>query len=237
MFSYGQYCPVAKSAEILGDRWTLMIVREMTNGVTRFNEFHRGLPGISRSVLVERLRRLEGSGIVERRDAEYLLTDSGRALQRILSEMGHWAARWVLSDPTPKESDPDFILLGISRHVNAAAAPAEPTVLEFELHGGRRRRRYWVVIESGDVSLCLKPPAFDTDLVIRCDARTLYRVYSGWMDYRAAIRSGAIELDGPRALVRAFPELMEWSAFAETVRQTRKGSLRPGRRREPPKRA
>jgi len=222
MFSYGQYCPIAKSAEILGDRWTLLIVREMNNGVRRFNEFHRGLPGISRSVLVERLRRLEDSGVVERRGAEYLLTESGKDLKRVIREMGEWAARWVLSDPTPRESDPDLIVLFISRHVKVDAAPDGRTVLEFDVGGTRGRRRYWLVVESSDVSLCLKPPGFDTDLVIRASARTLHRVYMGQLDYTAAVRSGAIELDGPRQLVRTFPKLMEWSAFAPTARQAKR---------------
>lgn len=221
MFSYGQYCPVAKSAEILGDRWTLLIVRELINGVCRFNEFHRGLPGISRSVLVDRLRRLRDAGVIAHRDGDYVLTESGNGLRPVIREMGHWAARWVLTDPRPDEVDPDLIVLFISRHVRIEEAPEGRTVLELDVAVNGKRRRYWIVVEGGDVSLCLKPPGFDADLVIRAEARTLHRIYMGWLDYTAAVRSGALEVDGPRSLVRAFPKMMEWSDFASTVRRRR----------------
>jgi DNA-binding HxlR family transcriptional regulator len=226
MFSYGQYCPIAKSAEILGDRWTLLIVREMTNGVRRFNEFHRGLPGISRSVLVERLRRLEDAGVLERRfdqpgkNAEYHLTEAGEDLKGVLGGMGHWAARWVLSDPTPRDSDPDLVMLFISRHIAVENLPDERVVVVFEIRAGRRVRRYWLVLNAGDISLCLKPPGFEADVVVRSEAASLQRVYMGRLDYAQALRSGAVEVEGPRTLVRAFPSWMKWSHFAETVRQS-----------------
>ena len=224
MFSYGQYCPIAKSAEILGDRWTLLIARELAFGVHRFNQLHRGLPGISRSVLTERLRRLEELDVVERRmdehgkNPEYFLTEAGEDLRHIIHVMGDWAARWVLSDPTPEESDPDLMLLAISRHVHLDALPERRTVVEFEIRSVRRKRRYWLVLDSGDASLCFKPPGFDTDLVVRAEVSSLYRVYMGRLDYAKAVRSGQIELDGPSTLVKAFPKWMEWSHFADTVR-------------------
>jgi len=226
MFSYGQYCPIAKSAEILGDRWTLLIIREMAHGVHRFNEFHRGLPGISRSVLVERLRRLEDAGVLERRfdepgkSAEYHLTRAGEDLKGILRVMGQWAARWVLSDPTPRETDPDLLILFISRHIAVENLPEQRVVVAFEIRTGRRMRRYWLVLNAGDISLCLKPPGFEADLVVCSDAASLQRVYMGRLDYAQALRSGALEVDGPRHLVRAFPSWMKWSHFAETVRQS-----------------
>jgi len=226
MFSYGQYCPVAKSAEILGDRWTLLIVREMSFGVRRFNEFHRGLPGISRSVLVERLRRLEDVGVVERRfdeggkNPEYHLTEAGEDLKGVLRGMGQWAARWVLSDPTPRDTDPDLLLLFISRHIHVDRLPEQRVVVAFEITLRQRTRRYWLVMHSGEVSLCLKPPGFDPDLVVRSDAESLHRVYMGRLDYPRALRTGAIELEGPRTLMRAFPSWMKWSHFADAVRRS-----------------
>ena len=226
MFTYGRYCPVAKSAEILGDRWTLLICNEIIFGVHHFNELHRGLPGISRSVLIERLRRLEEMGIVERRrdaqgkNPEYFVTEAGKDLQRVIDVMGEWGARWVLSDPTPRDTDPDFLLIAICRCVRVNALPKRRTVVEFEIRGAGRKRRYWVVLDSGDVSLCLKPPGFDADLVVRADARTLFRVHMGRLDYVKAVRGRQIELDGPSALVKAFPKWMGGSHFADTVRKS-----------------
>lgn len=226
MFSYGRYCPIAKSAEILGDRWTLLICNEILHGVRHFNGLHRGLPGISRSVLIERLRRLEDMGVIERRaDArgkkpEYFVTEAGEDVQRVLRSMGEWGARWVLSDPTPRDTDPDFLLVGICRHVRVSALPDKRTVVEFEIRSSGRKRRYWVVLDSGDVSLCLKPPGFDADLVVSADAKSLHRVHSGRLDYRKAVRDGGIALDGPKALVKAFPSWMKWSGFADIVRES-----------------
>jgi hypothetical protein len=110
------------------------------------------------------------------------------------------------------------MLIAISRHLHLDALPHERTVVEFEIRGTPRRRRYWLVLDSRDASLCFKPPGFDVDLVVRADARSLYRVYMGRLDYAQALRSGAIELEGPRELVRSFPKWMAWSAFAPIVR-------------------
>lgn len=227
MFSYGQYCPVAKSAEILGERWTVMVVREMSFGAHRFNELLRGLPRISRSVLAERLRRLEDLGVIEHRteggSPGYYLTEAGRDLTQVVRAMGAWAARWVLSDPTPQDTDPDLMLLAISRHLRLDRVPDGRTVVEFDIRGVPRARRYWLVLDAREASLCFKPPGFEADLVIRADARSLYRVYMGRLDYARALSSGKIELEGPRALVRAFPEWMAGSRFADEVR----GAARP----------
>ncbi|HXG40441.1 MAG TPA: helix-turn-helix domain-containing protein, partial [Candidatus Limnocylindrales bacterium] len=111
MRSHAQYCPVAKAAEAIGDRWTLLIVRELLNGASRFNELERGLPGISRSILAGRLRGLEAAGIVERtagperRTGGYRLTGAGRELDPVFQLLGEWAVRWILSDPRPEELD------------------------------------------------------------------------------------------------------------------------------------
>src|SRR4030095_10287299 len=117
MRSYAQYCPVAKASEILGDRWTLLIVREMLGGVRGFNELQRGLPGISRSVLTDRMRALEGAGVIERRTGpkgrtlEYRLTSAGRDLQPVVQAMGEWGAAWAVTEPRPPERAPDLLLL------------------------------------------------------------------------------------------------------------------------------
>jgi DNA-binding HxlR family transcriptional regulator len=117
MHLYGQYCPVARAAEILGDRWTLLIIRELLADIKHFNELERGLPRISRMLLVERLRRLERTGMLERRGAsrgkptEYRLTAAGLELQRIIDDLGQWGARWAFGQPRPSELDP-IILCG-----------------------------------------------------------------------------------------------------------------------------
>src|SRR6266849_6509077 len=124
MYLYGQYCPVARTAEILADRWTMLIIRELLDDVNHFNELQRGLPRMSRTLLAERLRRLEQTGVVERRVAsrgkpiEYRLTPAGRELQRVIDVFGEWGARWAFGDPRPHELDPIVLLWWMRRRVN-----------------------------------------------------------------------------------------------------------------------
>ncbi|MFP3914469.1 MAG: winged helix-turn-helix transcriptional regulator, partial [Actinomycetota bacterium] len=150
--SYGQYCPVAKASELLGDRWNLLIVRELLFGPIRFTEMERGLPGISRSVLADRLRRLREAGICTKTvDGAYRFTEAGEALRPVVQSMGEWVARWILTDPTPAEADPHLLVLFISRHVDREALPDHRVVLEFRFTGDGEP--VWLTLEPGDVSV------------------------------------------------------------------------------------
>jgi DNA-binding HxlR family transcriptional regulator len=139
MYESGQYCPIARASEILADRWTPLIVRELLAGVRHFDELDRGLPGISRALLAERLRRLEQSGVVVRRAGtaghvtEYRLTPAGEELQRVSDVVGEWGARWVFGDPRPDELDPVVLLWWMRRRVHQDRLPAPRVVIEFRL--------------------------------------------------------------------------------------------------------
>ena len=141
---YGQYCPVAKAAEVLGDRWTLLIMRELIEGVERFNELERGLPGISRSLLAQRLRALESSGLIDRRvDGDgrpsYRLTAAGRSAEGPIMALGEWAARTLMEPvPEPRELDPSLLMWWIHRHVRRDGLPAGRTVLRVDFTGPKR---------------------------------------------------------------------------------------------------
>jgi len=223
MRSYGQYCPVAKGAQILGDRWTVLIVREMSFGVHRFNELERCLPGISRSVLTQRLRHLEHIGIIERRASgagravEYHLTEAGLDLKPVLTALGEWAARWAFGDPDPRELDPDLLMRWISRHVANEQLPGRRVVAQFEFPVPRARR-YWLVLEPDEASVCLHDPGFDTDVFVTADTEALYGVYMGRRTLRSAMLEGLVRVEGPSNLVRAFPRWFTWSDFAPTIR-------------------
>jgi DNA-binding HxlR family transcriptional regulator len=218
MRSYGQYCPIAKAAETLGDRWTVLIVRELGFGVDRFNELHRCLPGISRSVLSQRLRHLERVGIIERRSTTYRLTPAGQDLRPVLRELGNWAARWAFGEPDPRELDPDLVIRWMSRHVAADALPGRRVVTQFDLTGPRPRR-YWLVLERTDVSVCLHDPGFPVDVFVAAATAVLYDVYLGRRALPEAIRDGLVTVSGAPALVRAFPSWLTGSDFAPAVRQ------------------
>lgn len=218
MRSYGQYCPIARAAETLGDRWTILIVRELGFGVDRFNELQRCLPGISRSVLTQRLRHLERVGIIERRSTTYHLTSAGRSLQPVLRELGDWAARWAFGEPDPRELDPDLVIRWISRHVATGALPAHRVVSQFDLTGPPARR-YWLVLDPADVSVCLHDPGFPVDVFVAASTAVLYDVYLGRRTLRGAIRDGLVAVTGSPAMVRAFPRWLTGSDFAPAVRQ------------------
>ena len=173
------YCPVAKATEILGDRWTLLIVREMLGGASGFNELQRGLPGISRSVLANRMRALERAEVIERRTGpkgrtlEYRLTPAGRDLDPVVQAIGEWGATWSFTEPRPEELDPDLLIVWMARHVDRQQLPLNRTVVQFDFRDPKRR--YWMVLEPAEVSACLKHPGFDVDLEVIVDTTTLER--------------------------------------------------------------
>jgi DNA-binding HxlR family transcriptional regulator len=223
MHLYGQYCPVARAAEILADRWTVLIIRELLADVNHFNELERGLPRISRTLLADRLRRLERTGVLQRRAAargkptEYRLTPAGRELQRVIDLFGEWGARWAFGDPRPNELDPIILLWWMRRRVCVDKMPRGRVVIQFDFRGGPKQS-YWLLIEPSDVSVCLKHPGFDIDVIVMADILTFYRVWLGRITYFEAVRRNQVQLDGSPAHIRAFPHWFSWSPMAETVR-------------------
>jgi DNA-binding HxlR family transcriptional regulator len=226
MAEYRQYCPVARAAEILADRWTPLIVRELLAGAGHFNAIERGLPGISRSLLAGRLRLLADAGVVVKREgsqsnrSEYELTPAGRDLERVIDRLGEWGVRWAFGDPRPEELDPVLLLWKMHRRIRRDLLPATRTVVEFDFRGARGRRM-WLVLEPREISVCLKPPGFDSDLVVHADLSFFYRVWLGYVDYHAAVRSGRIEVEGRPGLTRDFPRWLMWSPMAHFVKASR----------------
>ena len=228
--SYGQYCPVAKAAEVLGERWTMLIMRDLLTGAHRFTDLHRGLPGISRTLLTQRLRRLEQDGLVERRSGasgrdEYHLTPLGLDLEPAVLALGAWADQHYTKEPDRDELDPDLLMLWIERSARRDGFPAGRVVVQFEL--GRPHRphpsRYWLVVEGGAPSLCDDDPGFEVDLAVAADLRSLYLVFAGRSALSAALRAGTVRLDGPAEQRRAFTRWFGISAVASAQRAIRAG--------------
>jgi len=223
MAEYHQYCPVARATEILADRWTPLIVRELLAGSRHFNAIERGLPGISRSLLAARLRSLEDAGVIVRRagdrrnDTGYELTAAGWDLQRVIDRLGEWGVRWAFGDPKPEDLNPVLLLWKMHQRIRRDLLPPSRTVVEFDFRGPRGRR-LWLVLEPREVSVCLKPPGFATDLVVSADLSLFFRIWMGYVDYHTAVRSGGVQLDGPVALAREFPRWLMWSPMAHYVR-------------------
>ncbi len=219
-----QYCPVAMATEIVSDRWTPLILRELIVGAHSFSEIHNGIPHLSRTLLSERLKQLVSHGIIERRDEQaghprYWLTPAGQDLQDLIFGLGEWAIRWAyFTDPTDEQLDNSHMLWRFQRGVLRERVPARRVVVEFVLTcPGGTVEHIWLVIEPDDVDTCLKPPAFDTDIEVRTTSRELHRIWLGRTTIAEAVRAGTVEIDGPPALVRAFPQWFSFSPFATTV--------------------
>lgn len=223
MHRYGQYCPVARAAEILADRWTVLIIRELLADVNHFNELERGLPHMSRTLLAERLRRLQQAGVLERRGAsrgkrtEYRLTSAGRELQPIIDQFGGWGARWAFGEPRRNELDPIILLWWMRRRVRVEAIGRRRVVIQFDFRGGPRRS-YGLLIDRRDVSVCLKHPRFDIDVTVSADIVAFYRVWLGRVTLSEALRRRQVRLDGAPAHVDAFEDWFAWSPMADVVR-------------------
>jgi DNA-binding HxlR family transcriptional regulator len=219
---YGQFCPVARAAEILTERWVPLIVRKLLCGSVRFNDLQRGVPRMSPALLSKRLKELEFSGIVQSRPvakgrgSEYRLTKAGEELFPILEGMGLWAQRWVRDDLVASENlDPDLLMWDIRRNVAAEKlADNRRFVVRFEFSGVPvNRRRYWLVFDR------VKDPGFDPDLFVTAPIKTLVEVWLGHVSIAQAARSERLGLDGTRDDVRKFKDWFTLSIFAKAGRK------------------
>lgn len=224
MYRYGQYCPIARALEIVGDRWTLLIVRDLLTGTCHFNALERGLPGISRALLADRLRRLQETGVIEkrlkakgRRTTEYVLTPAGQELQAVMQALLTWGARWSFGEPDPDELDPVLLLWWMRSRVHLDRLPKERIVIEFVFHGAEDGY-YWLVLTMDDVSVCLQHPGYDVDVVVTADLASFFQVWLGKLSYADALRARRIDVDALPALARDFPNWFAWSLAAPSVR-------------------
>ena len=228
MKSYGQHCTVAQAAEILNQRWTILIIRDILYGARRFNEIRRFLPLISPTLLSQRLRYLEQSGIVERRQDgesgvyEYCPTEAAVELLPVVEILGAWGQRWVRTRIHDDELDVSFLMHGIDHIFDLVRLPIDRCVIEFSFHDDPpltqenwRMDRWWLVVADGEKELCLHDPDLDVDLLIGTDLRSLTQVFMGDISADNAIQSGAIELDGDPRLIKSFDNWMPRSHFAQ----------------------
>ncbi|MGW6934482.1 winged helix-turn-helix transcriptional regulator [Lentzea sp. NPDC054927] len=220
MRTYAQYCPIVRAVEVLGDRWTLLIVRDMLVGASRFNELSRGLPGLSRALLSRRLRQLANAGLVTRTGDGYALTPAGLALRPLVFGLADWGARYAFGDPRADELDPEVLMWWMHGRVDTGTLTRRANI-EFRIND--RHRTFWLVVEPGDASVCYTDPGLEVDAVLASDLATLYRVWEGEFELLDAVRAGTVELTGTRWVVRGLPDWLKLSPVAEHVRAAREG--------------
>ena len=208
--------------ELLDERWTMLVLRELVMGSERFNDLRRGLPRMSPTLLSRRLQQLERAGIVERRvngkDVRYVLTDAGNELRPVVEAVGLWGIRWI-GELGDADLDPKLLIWDMHRSVNVDAFPPGRTVVQFQfLDSPRGQREFWIVLRKEEVDVCDFDPGFDVAVSVSSSLRTLTQVWRGDLGWSEALRSGSLEVQGSESMRRAVPSWFTLSAFAAVPR-------------------
>lgn len=223
--TYEQFCPVAMAAEILCSRWTIVLLREMLAGSTRFNDLRRGVPRMSPALLSQRLKELEEAGVIERKPvpgepsvSEYLLTRAGEELRPIITAFGVWGQRWIDSDLSLENLDPNLLMWDMRRNLNCNPMPKRRCTIEFMYPDAPKKeeREWWLVVapEEG-VDLCKIDPGFDVDLYVSSDLRTMTAIWMGYDSLKKALRQGNVKLTGDKQLAQNIETWLGLSPFAK----------------------
>jgi DNA-binding HxlR family transcriptional regulator len=216
--TYGQYCPIARGAEIFAERWTPLIIRNLYLGCGSFSEILEGAPGLSATLLSQRLKHLEHFGIVESvpkpggHGHGYRLTSAGHDLFAVCRSLGEWGARWL--EIAPENLDPFVALWSMCNALRQDRLPDRRVVIRFDFTGRPRRERFWLLIERGDTEICKTSPGLDEDLHVTAEAEAFVKWHAGQLTWRQATSGGRIQLEGPSSLVRDFPTWNARSMFA-----------------------
>lgn len=220
--SYHQFCPVAKAMELLDERWTMLVIRELLLGSRHFNDIRRGVPKMSPSLLSKRLRDLTRAGIVERRgegrEVVYGLTAAGLELAPVVDKLGAWGMRWI-GKVGEEDLDPKLLMWDLHRHVDPALVPPGRTVVSFRFNDVPAKiRDWWLVMTAEEVDVCDFDPGYDVAVSVTGSLRRMVEIWRGDLGWPAAIRSGIIQLDGPERFRRAVPKWFPASQFAQVRR-------------------
>jgi DNA-binding HxlR family transcriptional regulator len=220
---YKQFCPVAKASELLGERWTLLIIRELLMGARRFSELQRGMAQISPTMLTKRLSELVNDGLVVRkripgqRGYEYYLSEAGKELSPVIKSLGDWGMKWARGKMADSDLDVELLMLYLVRSINPTKLVGDETVIRFNFLDLKRLQKWWLVVRGENVDVCLENPGKEVDVRFDVDLRTMIEIWMGNRSYRSAIREGKLKLYGPPALTRNVTDWMANSVYAEVA--------------------
>ena len=208
MLDYGQFCPISKASEILGEKWTMLIVRELLLGATRFSQLQRGLGKISPTVLNKRLDTLQKAGLIirrrvpDQRATEYQLTEAGRELYPIVFQLAEWGMRWARGQMTDRELDVELLMSNVQTRINPEKLPSGRTVIHFHYTDLEQYRDWWIKVDGRDVDLCVDNPGVDVDVHITTDLRTMTQVWMGDVSIKQAQDDGRLKIVAPSVYTR-----------------------------------
>lgn len=227
MSEYSQFCPIAKAMELLDERWTILIIRELLSGSRHFNEIRRGNPRMSSALLAKRLRMLVRYELVERRQdgnrVVYTLTPAGQELYPIVEAIGIWGTRWA-ADLGDQDLDPQVLLWDVHYNIDHAVLPPGRTVVHFVFpEADRDQDRWWLVLTADEADVCDADPGHEVDVTVTADLRAFTAVWMGDRAWVETLREGSIAIEGPPPLRRAFPTWLKLSMFADVPRVKTRG--------------
>lgn len=218
---YGQFCPIAKASEIIGEKWTVLIIRELLMGGSRFNELQRGLSLISPTLLSKRLDSLVDHGLVIKKKIsgqkgyEYLPTSSCKELLPVIRTLGDWGMRWARSNLTEKDYDVELLMLYLKRSIIPDNLPGEETIIRFKFTDIKEYPDWWMVVTNSEVDLCVNDPGKDVDVYFTTTVKTMAGVWMGDTTYKKAIRGNDLQLVGDKILTNDITSWMSNSVFID----------------------
>ena len=219
MKSYGQFCPAAKTMEVIGERWTLLILRELLSGTSRFNDFQRGLSKTSPTILIKRLKHLEEKGLVIRKclsrqkGYEYRLTPAGKELEPLAEQTAVRGMRWARGQMTDDELDVELLMVDVCRRIQTNMLPDGETVLCFTFSDLDKFKTWWLIIDGNGVDLFTDDHGKDVDLYLTTDLRTMTEIWEGDRDLSAEMNKDRVTAIGARHLIRSMKDWLGFSAF------------------------
>ena len=225
---YKQFCPVAMAAEVLGARWTLLLLRELVSGSTRFNDLRRGLPRMSPALLSKRLKELESAGLLARTPVagepglyEYRLSEAGRELKPVIEAIGCWGHRWIDTQASLERLDPNLLMWDMRRNIDPFPMPATRSIIQVIFNDlPEARRNWWLVVEpEREVDLCSVDPGFNVDLYLSTDLKTMTEIWMGYTGIDRARESGKLLVTGDRGIATAIGSWMRLSPFARVEKR------------------
>jgi DNA-binding HxlR family transcriptional regulator len=217
---YQQFCPISKAMEVLGDKWSLLIVREIMLGGNRFNVMQHGLSAISPTVLTKRLNELTEQGVIFKKripgqkGCEYYLTQSGQELWPVLEQLGNWGARWARAGMPDTDLDLDLLMLYLERSVDAQKLPGKETVIRFHFTDVQKYNSWWLIVTGDSIDTCVQDPGKDVDIYLTTDLRTMIAAWMGDLSYKKAVNEGRMKLIGPPLLINNMSSWLKDASFA-----------------------
>jgi DNA-binding HxlR family transcriptional regulator len=221
MSEYGQFCPIAKASELLGERWTILILRELLLGTHRYSEFQRALSRISPSLLTKRLKQLEQAGIIVRKlqsgrkGYDYFLTPAGKELSPVIENLAIWGMRWARGQLRDDELDVEFLMWDIQRRIQVNMLPDGETVFCFIFDDLKKHKNWWLVVYDDDVDVCTENPGKDVDLYIKTTLRNLVEVWEGDIEIKMAQRKQLLKTQGNKQLASTMPNWLGINPYAD----------------------